>query len=196
MPYNKGIKILLLEDDQMFQQKKVFKSMENRNFTPESLLAELEDLKQFKFDNVSYTGIALNIDMLITQYLRNEQFSLIEVQGGLAKKNYDTWYEDLSLAITIFNHFADYTKEHFNYYLEEAKKYQAETGNSNTSAEYKAYFEQGNSMYFHDVLHSVFDLSRKIDLSIDDFKEALLADSQDATKYVLPEKKVFESNKK
>lgn len=58
MPYNKGIKILLLEDDQMFQQKKVFKSMENRNFTPESLLAELEDLKQFKFDNVSYTGIA------------------------------------------------------------------------------------------------------------------------------------------
>lgn len=196
MPYNKGIKILLLEDDQMFQQKKVFKSMENRNFTPESLLAELEDLKQFKFDNVSYTGIALNIDMLITQYLRNEQFSLIEVQGGLAKKNYDTWYEDLSLAINIFNHFADYTKEHFNYYLEEAKKYQAETGNSNTSTEYKAYFEQGNSMYFHDVLHSVFDLSRKIDLSIDDFKEALLSDGEDAAKYVLPEKKVFENNRK
>ncbi|MDT2813432.1 hypothetical protein [Vagococcus carniphilus] len=177
----------------MFQQQKVYKSLENRNFTPESLLKELEDLKEFKFDDVSYTGISLNIDMLITQYLRNENFELIEVQGGLAKKNYATWFTDLSLAINIFNHFADYTKAHFNYYLEEAKKYQEETGHSNTSPEYKAYFEQGNSMYFHDVLHSVFDLSRKIDLSIDDFNEALLADNEDASEYVLPEKKVFES---
>lgn len=177
----------------MFQQQKVYKSLENRNFTPESLLKELEDLKEFKFDDVSYTGISLNIDMLITQYLRNENFELIEVQGGLAKKNYATWFTDLSLAINIFNHFADYTKAHFNYYLEEAKKYQEETGHSNTSPEYKAYFEQGNSMYFHDVLHSVFDLSRKIDLSIDDFNEALLADNEDASEYVLPDKKVFES---
>ena len=38
--------ILFLEDDTMFQQKKVYKSMENRNFTPESLLKELEDLKK------------------------------------------------------------------------------------------------------------------------------------------------------
>lgn len=191
--YNKGIKSLyFLEDEHMFQQKNVYKSLENRNFTPESLLKELEDLKEFKFDDVSYTGISLNIDMLITQYLRNDQFSLIEVQGGLAKKNYATWHQDLSLAINIFNHFADYTKAHFNDYLEEAKKYQAETGNSNTSPEYKAYFEQGNSMYFHDVLHSVFDISRKIDLSVEDFEEALAADNIDATEYPLPEKKVFE----
>lgn len=176
----------------MFQQQKVYKSMENRNFTPESLLAELEDLKQFKFENISYTGISLNIEMLITQYLRDAKFALIEVQGGLAKKNFSTWCADLTLAINIFNHFADFTKEHFNYYLEEAKKYQAETGHSNTSQEYKAYFEQGNSMYFHDVLHSVFDLSRKLDLSIDDFKEALASDGLNADDYQLPEKKVFE----
>lgn len=176
----------------MFQQQKVYKSMENRNFTPESLLAELEDLKQFKFENISYTGISLNMEMLITQYLRDAKFSLIEVQGGLAKKNFTTWHADLTLAINIFNHFAEFTQNHFNYYLEEAKKYQAETGNSNTSKEYKAYFEQGNSMYFHDVLHSVFDLSRKLDLSIDDFKEALASDELNIADYELPEKKVFE----
>jgi hypothetical protein len=47
-------------------------------------------------------------------------------------------------------------------------------------------------MYFHDVLHSVFDISRKIDLSVEDFEEALAADNIDATEYPLPEKKVFE----
>ncbi len=177
----------------MFQQQKAYKSLENRNFTPESLLKELEELKEFKFDDVSYTGISLNIDMLITQYIRNDQFQLIEVKDGLAKKNYTTWFADLSLAINIFNHFSVYTKEHFNYYLEEAKKYQAKTGHSNTSPEYKAYFEQGNSMYFHDVLHSVFDISRKIDLSIDDFNEALAADNIDTNDYMLPEKNVFQS---
>lgn len=179
----------------MFQQKKVYKSMENRNFTPESLLAELEELKQFKFDDISYTGIALNNEMLITQYLRDDNFHLIEAKGGLAKKSYNMWYKDLSLAINIFNHFVEYTNNHFNDYLEEAKKYQAETGNDNTSHEYKAYFEQGNSMYFHDVLHSVFDLSRKIDLSIEDFKEALIADGEDLSQYVLPEKRVFDPSK-
>ena len=175
----------------MFQQKKIYQSMENRNFTPKSLLTELEELKQFKFGNISYTGIALNNEMLITQYLRDDNFHLIEAKGGLAKKNFNTWFKDLSLAITIFNHFVDYTNIHFNEYLEEAKKYQIETGNSNTSQEYKLYFEQGNSMYFHDVLHSVFDLSRKIDLSIEDFKEALIADGEDVSQYMLPEKKVF-----
>ncbi|MGX7012781.1 hypothetical protein [Vagococcus silagei] len=176
----------------MFEQKKVYKSLENRQFTPKSLLKELEDLKKFDFEDVSYTGISLNIEMLITQNLRNEQFQLIEVQGGLAKKKFDVWQEDLTIAITIFNHFADYTREYFNYYLEEAKKFQDETGHSNTSAEYKAYFEQGNSMYFHDVLHIVFDLSRKIDLSIDDFHQALAIDKLSEADYPLPEKKVFE----
>lgn len=176
----------------MFQQRKVYKSMENRQFTPDSLRAELEAMKQFDFDDVSYTGISLNIEMLITQYIRNDQFELIEVKDGLAKKNYDAWHHDLDLAINIFNHFADYTREYFNYYLEEAKKYQAETGHENTSPEYKAYFEQGNSMYFHDVLHIVFDLSRKIDLSIEDFEEALEADNIALSTYPLTEKKVFE----
>lgn len=175
----------------MFQQKKIYKSLENRNFTPESLLTELESLKHFEFDEVSYTGIALNTEMLITQYLRDHNFELIEVQGGLAKKTYDSWHKDLSLAIAIFNHFVDYTNKHFNTYLKEAKTYQEETGHANTSPEYKAYFEQGNSMYFHDVLHSVFDLSRKLDLSIADFKEALIADGQSIADYPLPEKKVF-----
>lgn len=175
----------------MFEQKKIYKSLENRNFTPESLLAELESLKQFNFDEVSYTGIALNTEMLITQYLRDHNFELIEVKDGLAKKNDAMWYKDLVLAIDIFNHFVAYTNEHFTYYLQEAKAYQEKTGHSNTSPEYKAYFEQGNSMYFHDVLHSVFDLSRKLDLSIADFKEALLADGKELSEYPLPEKKAF-----
>lgn len=176
----------------MFKQKKVYKSLENRNFTPESLLRELEDLKEFKFDNVSYTGINLNIEMLITQYLRNDQFELIEVRGGLAKKNYETWQQDLSLAINIYNHFAKYTQEHFADFVAQADAYQTETGFSNTSREFKDYFEQGNSMYFHDVLHIVFDLSRKIDLCTADFNEALLTDNQDISQYPLPEKIVFE----
>lgn len=179
----------------MFQQKKVYKSMENRNFTPDSLLKELEDLKQFKFDDVSYTGISLNIEMLITQYLRNDKFELITVQGGLAKKNYTTWHHDLTLTINIFNNFATYTKAHFSDYLDAAKIYQEETGHANTSKEYKEYFEQGNSMYFHDVLHIVFDLSRKIDLSIDDFHEALIVDNQPLAEYPLPEKQVFETQR-
>ncbi|WP_407855016.1 hypothetical protein ACQKTA_07175 [Enterococcus sp. 22-H-5-01] len=178
----------------MFQQKKIYKSMENRNFTAESLLKELEDLKLFKFDEVSFTGLALNIEMLVPQYLRDDNFNLIEVQGGLAKKTYALWFHDLSLAIDIFNHFVDYTNDHFNDYLREAKQYQADTGNPPSSPEYKAYFEQGNSMYFHDVLHSVFDLSRKIDLSVEDFKEALEADGIDSSQYVLPTKKVFNTH--
>lgn len=184
--------ILVLEDSIMFEQKKVYKSMENRQFTPTSLLKELEELKKLQFEDISYTGISLNMEMLITQHLRNDQFQLIEVQGGLAKKKFEMWHQDLCLAITIFNHFADYTKAHFSDYLVEAKKFQEETGYSNTSLEYKAYFEQGNAMYFHDVLHIVFDLSRKIDLSIEDFYESLEASNEDASKYPLPEKKVFE----
>lgn len=176
----------------MFEQKKVYKSMENRQFTPQSLLDELSDLKQFQFDNISYTGISLNIEMLITQYLRDDKFRLIEAKGGLAKKSYDMWYHDLCLAIDIFNHFATYTKENFAIYLKEAKKFEEETGHSNTSKEYKEYFEQGNSMYFHDMLHIVFDLSRKIDLSIADFEEALLSDDEDIENYKLPEKVVFD----
>lgn len=184
---NKGI-----GGEEMFEQKKVYKSLENRQFTPQSLLAELSDLKQFEFENISYTGISLNIEMLITQYIRDDKFRLIEAKGGLAKKSYDMWYHDLSLAIEIFNHFAEYTKLNFDIYVKEAHKFEKETGFSNTSKEYKEYFEQGNSMYFHDMLHIVFDLSRKIDLSIEDFKEALIADGEDITQYKLPKKNVFE----
>ncbi|MGY3704557.1 hypothetical protein BW731_06590 [Vagococcus martis] len=176
----------------MFEQKKVYKSMENRQFTPQSLIGELEDLKQFQFNDVSYTGISLNIEMLITQYLRDDKFHLIEAKGGLAKKSYDLWYQDLCLAIEIFNHFATYTKENFSIYLKESHKFEEKTGFGNTSKEYKEYFEQGNSMYFHDMLHIVFDLSRKIDLSIADFEEALLADGKSVENYKLPEKVVFE----
>jgi len=176
----------------MFEQKKVYKSMENRQFTPESLLEELSDLKQFDFDNVSYTGISLNVEMLITQYLRDDKFRLIEAKGGLAKKSYDMWYKDLCLAINIFNHFAKYTRKNFDIYLKESHKFEKETGHNNASKEYKEYFEQGNSMYFHDMLHIVFDLSRKIDLSIEDFKEALFSDGKDINAYQLPEKVVFE----
>ncbi|MGY3766278.1 hypothetical protein ACWOAH_06940 [Vagococcus vulneris] len=175
----------------MFEQKKIYKSLENRQFTPESLLKELEDLKKFDFEDVSYTGISLNMEMLMTQYLRNDNFELIEVQGGLAKKNYDQWQHDLALAINIFNHFAEYTKEYFHNYLEQANAYEKETGHSNTSHEFKEYFEQGNSMYFHDVLHLVFDLSRKLDLCIDDFYEALTTDGKDVQQYSLPSKVVF-----
>jgi len=165
--------------------------MENRQFTPESLLEELSDLKRFEFEDVSYTGISLNIEMLITQYLRDDKFRLIEAKGGLAKKSYDRWYKDLVLAINIFNHFSEYTKAHFDNYLNDSRKFQEETGFSNTSKEYKDYFEQGNSMYFHDMLHIVFDLSRKIDLSIIDFEEALIADGEDVKQYQLPEKEVI-----
>ncbi|WP_427813283.1 hypothetical protein ACQKTA_07195 [Enterococcus sp. 22-H-5-01] len=91
------------------------------------------------------------------------------------------------MAITIVNHFVDYTNEHFDNYLKESKCYQAETGNEPSSTEYKAYFEQGNSLYFHDVLHSVFDLSRKIDLSIEDFEEVLIADGINSSHYILPD---------
>ncbi|MBP1043842.1 hypothetical protein I6N95_22695 [Vagococcus sp. BWB3-3] len=176
----------------MFQQKKIYKTLENRQFTAESLLKELADMKEFKFDSVSYTGLNLNFDMLITQNIRDEHFQLIEVQNGLAKKPYRAWQADLSLAINIYNAFADYTKAHFDDYLAEAKKYQEETGHSQSSAEYKDYFEQGNSMYFHDVLHSVFNLSRRLDLSIEDFEEALVADNEKTSDYPLPEKKVFD----
>ncbi len=176
----------------MFQQKKIYKTLENRQFTAESLLEELADMKEFKFDSVSYTGLNLNFDMLITQNIRDEQFQLIEVQNGLAKKSYLTWQADLSLAINIYNAFADYTKAHFDDYLAEAKKYQEETGHSQSSGEYKDYFEQGNPMYFHDVLHGVFNLSRRLDLSIEDFEEALVADNDKTSDYPLPEKKVFD----
>lgn len=176
----------------MFEQKKVYKSMENRQFTPESLLAELEELKAFQFEAVSYTGISLNIDMLITQYLRDDHFNLIEVKGGIAKKSFDLWYKDLCLAIEIYNRFAVYTQAYFRDYVAQANAYEAQTGFSNTSKEFKEYFEQGNSMYFHDVLHLVFDLSRKIDLSIDDFNEAIVYEGLNKADYPLPEKLVFE----
>lgn len=175
----------------MFEQKKVYQSMENRNYTPESLHRELDLLKRFSFDDVSYTGLHLNISMLVSQYLRDSDFKQIEVKGGLAKKSDELWQKDISLAIHIYNHFVDYTNDYFNYYLKEAKKFEVETGYSESSKEFKTYFEQGNSMYFHDVLHSVFDLSRKIDLSIDDFKEVLISEHKSLDAYKLPEKKVF-----
>ena len=177
----------------MFEQKKIYKTLENKKFTSKSLATELELLKAFKFDDVSYTGLSLNLDMLMTQNIRDENFELIEVKSGLAKKTYSAWQADLTLAITIYNQFAAYTKDYFDYYLVEAKSYQAETGHSNTSKEFKDYFEQGNSMYFHDVLHSVFNISRRLDLSIDDFAEALATDGQSVADYPLPKKKVFEA---
>lgn len=176
----------------MFQQKKVYKTLENRHFTSESLLKELADMKEFNFDPVSYTGLNLNLDMLMTQNIRDDHFQLIEVKNGLAKKPDSAWQADLSLAIQIFNAFADYTKEHFDTYLVEAKKFQEETGHSSSSSEYKDYFEQGNSMYFHDVLHSVFNISRRLDLSIEDFEEALAADNKKVADYPLPLKNSFE----
>lgn len=178
----------------MFQQKKVYQTLENRQFTPESLASELEQMKQLQFDDVSYTGLNLNMNMLMTQHIRNDRFELIEVQNGLAKKTFENWHQDLVLAIKIFNHFADETKAHFKYFVEESKKFQEETGYSNTSREFKDYFEQGNSMYFHDVLHSVFDLSRRLDLSIEDFEQALKIEGESLEDYPLPEKKVFERN--
>ncbi|WEG72999.1 hypothetical protein [Vagococcus intermedius] len=179
----------------MFKQKKIYKTLENRNFTPDSLLSELEEMKKYDFDNVSYTGLNLNLDMLMTQHIRDEKFQLIEVQNGLAKKPYTTWQNDLTLAINVFNHFIDYTKEHFNTYLAEAKIYQEETGHSQSSSEFKNYFEQGNGMYFHDVLHSVFDISRRLDLSIEDFEESLTSDGEDLNNYPLPEKRAFEGKR-
>ncbi len=179
----------------MFHQKKIYKTLENKYFTSESLHQELEDMKQFKFDNVSFTGLNLNLDMLMTQNIRNERFELIEVQGGLAKKTFKNWHHDLSLAITIYNAFARYTKEHFQEYLEESHRFEEETGKDNSTKEFKAYFEQGNAMYFHDVLHSVFNISRRLDLSIEDFNEALLADNLAIEDYPLPEKTVFEGKK-
>ena len=176
----------------MFQQKKIYQTLANRNFTAESLTHELDSLKHFKFDDVTYTGLNLNLDMLMTQNIRDNEFNLVETNDGLAKKTYAKWSEDLTKAITIYNQFAIATKAHFNYFLEESHKYQAETGHSNTSAEFKDYFEQGNSMYFHDVLHSVFNLSRRLDLSINDFQQALVADRLDPSDYPLPEKTVFE----
>ncbi|MDT2806706.1 hypothetical protein [Vagococcus lutrae] len=173
----------------MFQQKKVYQTLENRQFTPESLASELEQMKQLQFDDVSYTGLNLNMNMLMTQHIRNDRFELIEVQNGLAKKTFENWHQDLVLAIKIFNHFADETKAHFQYFVEESKKFQEETGYSNTSREFKDYFEQGNSMYFHDVLHSVFDLSRRLDLSIEDFEQALKIEGESLEDYPLPEKK-------
>ncbi|QIL46262.1 hypothetical protein G7081_03855 [Vagococcus coleopterorum] len=180
----------------MFQQKKIYKTLENRNFTAESLATELADLKEFNFENVSYTGLNLNLDMLMTQHIRNDEFQLIEVQGGLAKKPYATWQQDLALAINIYNNFTDYTKAHFNDFIEESKKFEAETGYGQSTAQFKDYFEQGNGMYFHDVLHSVFDISRRLDLSIEDFEESLTADGQALSDFPLPEKRVFESQKR
>ena len=43
-------------------------------------------MKQLQFDDVSYTGLNLNMNMLMTQHIRNDRFELIEVQNGLAKK--------------------------------------------------------------------------------------------------------------
>lgn len=177
----------------MFQQKKVYQTLANRNFTAESLSTELEALKQFKFDEISYTGLNLNLDMLMTQNIRDEHFNLISVKDGLAKKPYDKWQADLTTAINIYNEFAVFTKAHFNDFIEESKKFQEETGHSNTSAQFKDYFEQGNSMYFHDVLHSVFNISRRLDLSIEDFEEALVADGKSPADYPLPIKTVFEN---
>ncbi|MDF0480436.1 hypothetical protein OL233_09095 [Vagococcus sp. PNs007] len=180
----------------MFQQKKIYKTLENRNFTAESLAEELKELKAFNFDDVSYTGLNLNLDMLMTQHIRDDQFQLIEVQSGLAKKPYSKWQEDLATAITIYNKFTVYTKAHFNDFIEESKKFESETGFGSHTAQFKDYFEQGNGMYFHDVLHSVFDISRRLDLSIEDFQDSLKSDGEDLTKFELPEKIVFESKKR
>ncbi|MBE9390454.1 hypothetical protein [Vagococcus salmoninarum] len=177
----------------MFQQKKVFKTLENRQFTSESLLAELELMKKFDFDDVSYTGLNLNLDMLMTQNIRDKNFQLIESVNGLAKKSYQNWQADLTTAINIYNQFAEYTREHFNEFLKESQAFQEETGYSNTSSQFKDFFEQGNSMYFHDVLHSVFNISRRLDLSIEDFEEALATDNETVSDYPLPKKKVFET---
>ena len=180
----------------MFQQKKIYKTLENRNFTAESLASELQDLKEGNFDDVSYTGLNLNLDMLMTQHIRDEKLQLLEVKNGLAKKPYAKWQEDLATAISIYNAFTAYTKAHFNDFIEESKKYEAETGFGQHTAQFKDYFEQGNGMYFHDVLHSVFDISRRLDLSIEDYEDSLASDGEDIANYPIPEKIVFESQKR
>lgn len=177
----------------MFQQKKIYKTLENRNFTATSLATELADLKEFDFDNVSYTGLNLNLDMLMTQHIRNDDFQLIEVQGGLAKKPYHAWQQDLALAINIYNHFIDYTDAHFKAFIEESHTFEKETGFGQQTTQFKDYFEQGNGMYFHDVLHSVFDISRRLDLSIEDFEESLVTEGESLADYPLPQKRVFEA---
>lgn len=180
----------------MFQQKKIYKTLENRNFTAASLAAELADLKEFNFDNVSYTGLNLNLDMLMTQHIRNDDFQLIEVQGGLAKKPYSAWQKDLALAITIYNNFTNYTNAHFKDFVEESHRFEKETGFGQQTTEFKDYFEQGNGMYFHDVLHSVFDISRRLDLSIEDFEESLATEGESLAEFPLPEKIVFEAEER
>lgn len=181
-----------MEGLHLFQQKKIYKILENRQFNSDSLLKELTKLKEADFDDVSFTGLSLNMDMLMTQHIRNDQFELIETKNGLARKTFENWQEDLKLAIEIFNQFVTYTNDHFQTFLNESKEFQKETGVSNTSTEFKDYFEQGNSMYFHDVLHSVFNLSHRLDLSIEDFGEALAIADKSLEDYPLPQRKVFE----
>lgn len=180
----------------MFQQKKIYKTLENRNFTAASLAEELAELKVFNFDEVSYTGLNLNLDMLMTQHIRNDDFQLIEVQGGLAKKPYHAWQQDLALAINIYNHFTDYTNKHFKDFIKESHSFESETGFGPQTTQFKDYFEQGNGMYFHDVLHSVFDISRRLDLSIEDFEESLVTEGETLTDFPLPEKRIFEAEKR
>lgn len=180
----------------MFQQKKIYKTLENRGFTAATLAQELAELKVFNFDSVSYTGLNLNLDMLMTQHIRNDDFQLIEVQGGLAKKPFTAWQQDLTLAISIYNKFTEYANTHFKQFVAESHKFEAETGFGPHTTQFKDYFEQGNGMYFHDVLHSVFDISRRLDLSIEDFNESLTTEGEDLATYPLPEKKVFEAAKR
>lgn len=175
----------------MFPQKKIFQVEKNRDYTAETLAHELALLKEKKFDEVSYTGLNLNLDMLMTQNIRNDEFELIKTQDGLAKKPYDDWYHDLALSIDIFNAFSEYTANHYHNYLHEYEVFEEQTGLSKASSDYKDYFEQGNSLYFHDVLHSVFDLSRRLDLSIHNFKETLTFEGYDLNDYPLPTKNIF-----
>ena len=177
----------------MFPQKKIFQAEQNREYTADSLAHELTLLKEKNFDDVSYTGLNLNLDMLMTQNIRDNEFKLIQTQNGLAKKPYADWHHDLILSIEIYNSFADYTAKHYHDYQHENEEFQSRTGLNKSSSEYKDYFEQGNTMYFHDVLHSVFDLSRRLDLSINNFRETLAFEHYSLKKYPLPEKVVFNS---
>ncbi|MGX6962864.1 hypothetical protein [Vagococcus xieshaowenii] len=175
----------------MFPQKKIFQAEKNRDYTADSLAHELTLLKEKAFDDVSYTGLNLNLDMLMSQNIRDNEFKLIQTHDGLAKKRYADWHHDLVLSIDIYNAFAAYTSAHYHDYLHEYDEFEKRTGLDKSSSDYKDYFEQGNSMYFHDVLHSVFDLSRRLDLSINNFKETLSFENYSLSDYPLPEKIIF-----
>lgn len=175
----------------MFPQKKIFKTLVNRDYTASSLAKELVELKAKNFDEVSYVGFNLNMDMLLSRNIRNDDYKLIETQEGLAHKTYDLWHKDLVLAIDIFNALVTYTSKYYDTFLKASHEWEKEHKQDVHSKAFKDYFEQGNPMYFHDVLHTVFDVSRRLDLSIDNFKEAITFDNEDLSDYPLPEKNTF-----